>query len=228
MSAGVITCVIRMRERRCARPRKKKPEAATFRSTAFLLGASVPSIMKRLQAALLLVPALLLTVSTLIAQEKQRVSPHETVTALIGGDEISVVYGRPYTKDPKSGEARKIWGTLVPFGKPWRMGADEATILTTKQPLEMSGTAVPAGSYSLFLQPEENGSAKLIVNKQTGQWGTKYDASQDLAQLDVKKAATEDAIDQFTIEIAKDGESGGVLNMMWENTQYSVPFTVKK
>ena len=81
------------------------------------------------------------------------------------------------TKDPKSGEVRKIWGTLVPYGKTWRMGADEATLLTTKQAVKLGGTLVPAGTYSLFMSPEESGAAKLIVNKQTGQWGTKYDES---------------------------------------------------
>lgn len=228
MSVGVVTCLVRMRERCCARRRKKKRRGETFRSTPPPVGATVPPLMKRLQAALLIIPALFLSVSLLRAEEKERVSPHETVNASIGGAEISVVYGRPYTKDPKSGEARKIWGTLVPFGKPWRMGADEATVFTTKQPLEMNGTAIPAGSYSLFLQPEENGGAKLIVNKQTGQWGTKYDTAQDLARIELKKEATEKAIDQFTIEIEQNGESGGALNLMWENTQYSAPFSFKK
>ncbi len=49
---------------------------------------------------------------------------------------MTIVYGRPYTKDPKSGETRKIWGGLVPYGKVWRMGADEATLFTTKKAVE--------------------------------------------------------------------------------------------
>ncbi len=184
--------------------------------------------MKRLQASVLILPALLLAVSPLAAQEKQRVSPHETVNATIDGNDISVVYGRPYSKDPKSSEKRKIWGGVVPFGKVWRMGADEATLLTTKQPIEMGGTAIPAGTYSLFLLPEEGGSAKLIVNKQTGQWGTKYDEKQDLARIDVKKETAGEAADQFTVAVQKKESGGGVLRMMWEDAQYSVPFTVKK
>ncbi len=105
------------------------------------------------------------------AQEHKRVSPHETVSATIDGANIKIVYGRPYTRDPKTKEMRKIWGGLVPFGQVWRMGADEATMLTTDHDIAIGGTAIPAGSYTLFLQPEENGPAKLIVNKQTGQWG---------------------------------------------------------
>lgn len=118
---------------------------------------------------LLLVPFL-----PLRAQEHKRVSPHETVSATIDGANIKIVYGRPYTRDPKTQEKRKIWGGLVPFGQVWRMGADEATMLTTDHDIAIGGTRIPAGSYTLFLQPEENGPAKLIVNKQTGQWGTKY------------------------------------------------------
>src|SRR5437588_874066 len=83
--------------------------------------------------------------SPLLAQDKPRVSPHETVKAEIKGSQVSVVYGRPYSKDPKSGEARKVWCTLVPYGKVWRMGADEATLMTTEKPIEMGGTTIPAG-----------------------------------------------------------------------------------
>jgi DUF2911 family protein len=176
--------------------------------------------------SVLFLPALLLATATLLAAEKPRVSPHETVKASIAGDEITIVYGRPYTKDPKSGEARKIWGTLVPYGKVWRMGADEATLFTTEKPLDMNGTTIPAGSYSLYLLPDEKG-AKLIVNKQTGQWGTKYDESQDLARIDMQKSDAAEEANQFTIEIEGKAD-GGVLNLMWEKTQYSVPFTVKK
>src|SRR4028118_1135248 len=118
-----------------------------------------------MKTILLLIPAILLAVPPLAAQQK-RTSPRETVTKQIHGATITVVYSRPFTKDPKSGETRKIWGGLVPFGKVWRTGADEATTLTTDKDLEIGGTTIPAGTYSLFTLPEENG-AKLIINKQT-------------------------------------------------------------
>lgn len=184
--------------------------------------------MNSLKKFFTIFPLLLAGASLLIAQEKPRVSPHETITATIDGNEIKVVYGRPYTRDPKTGEKRKIWGGLVPFGKPWRTGADEATLLTTQQPLQIAGTTIPAGTYSLFTQPEENGNAKLIINKQTGQWGTKYDEKQDLARVDLKEEATANAVDQFTMAIEKNASGGGMLKLMWENTQYSVAFSVKK
>src|SRR6266436_5548005 len=101
--------------------------------------------MNLLRSTLVIIPALFFTASPLLAQEKQRVSPHETVNASVGDTKITIVYGRPYTKDPKSGEKRKIWGGLVPYGKVWRMGADEATLLTTDKEISIGGTAIEAG-----------------------------------------------------------------------------------
>jgi hypothetical protein len=182
--------------------------------------------MKLMRISFLLLPLLLAAVSPLAAQEK-RPSPLDTVTQTIGGNEITVVYSRPFTKDPKTGEMRKIWGGLVPFGQVWRTGANEATKFTTQQPLKMGDKTIPAGSYSLFTIPTADGG-KLIVNKQTGQSGLKRDEAQDLAQVDMKKEPLSPTVDQFTIAIDKAGESGGVLKLMWENAQYRVPFTVAK
>ncbi|CAN5480023.1 DUF2911 domain-containing protein [soil metagenome] len=183
--------------------------------------------MKLLRTSLLLLPLLLACAAPLRAEDKPRVSPTDTVTATIGGANIKVVYGRPFTKDPKTGEPRKVWGGLVPFGQVWRTGANEATLLTTDKSLIMGSTTVPAGSYSIFAVPTADGG-KLIINKQTGQWGTKYDEAQDLARVDMKKAPLSDATHQFTIAIDENGKEGGTLNLMWEDTQYSVPFTVGK
>lgn len=177
--------------------------------------------MRKLKSALIV--ATLLCALPLMAQQK-RVSPHETISAVSDGNRVTLVYGRPYTKDPQSGEARKIWGGLVPFGKPWRTGADEATLLITQKPIVLGGTPIPAGAYTLFTLPQEDGSAKLIVSKQLGQWGTQYDEKQDFARIDLKKETLEKPVDQFTMAVTRNGE----LKMMWENTGYSVSFTVQK
>lgn len=182
--------------------------------------------MHSLRSALLLLPALLISAAPLLAQDKARVSPHETVNGTVADAKISVVYGRPYMKDPKTGEPREIWGSLVPYGKVWRMGADEATLLTTDKEISIGGSSIPAGSYSLYLLPTEE-SAKLIVNKQTGQWGTKYDESQDLVRIDLKKQMLDKPVDQFTIGIDKT-VADGVLKLMWENTEYSATIAVKQ
>src|ERR1035438_9568489 len=144
--------------------------------------------MKTLKS-ILIVAALLASTLPLMAQ-RQRVSPHDTISAVIDGNRVTIVYGRPYTKDPKSGEARKIWGTLVPYGKVWRTGSDEATLLITQKPIAFGGTTIPAGAFTLWTLPNEDGTAKLIVNKQIGQWGVgrgSYDEKMDIARVDLKK-----------------------------------------
>ncbi|HET7535727.1 MAG TPA: DUF2911 domain-containing protein [Candidatus Didemnitutus sp.] len=164
-----------------------------------------------------------------IAPPRTRVSPHETISSRIDGNRVTIVYGRPYSKDPKSGNVRKIWGELVPFDKVWRLGADEATLLVTQEPLDLGGTALPAGAYTLYLLPAADGSAKLLVNKQIGQWGADiYNEKTEFARVDLKKDTLDPALDQFAMSIEKNGNTGGVIKLGWEKTQYSVTFAVKK
>ena len=184
--------------------------------------------MKKLK--FLLLAALVASTLPLMAQQK-RVSPHETVGTVIEGSRVTVVYGRPFSKDPKTGEVRKIWGGLVPFGKVWRTGADEATLLVVQKPIAFGETTIPAGAYTLWVLPNEDGSAKLIINKQVGQWGVgrgAYDDKQDLARVDLKKETTETSADQFTIAVVKGTVGGGEIKLSWETTQYSAAFTVPK
>src|SRR6185503_3342613 len=106
-------------------------------------------IMKQL-TPLIVAAAMLLGVSSLSAQQPKKAastggnSPHETTSAVIDGSRVTITYGRPFTKDPKSGEPRKIWGGLVPWDKAWRTGADEATLLITQKPLVIGETTIPA------------------------------------------------------------------------------------
>jgi hypothetical protein len=182
----------------------------------------------------LLITALAFGILPLMAQSPKRAastggnSPHETTSAMIDGNRVTLVYGRPSVKDPRSGETRKIWGGLVPYGKVWRTGSDEATLLITQKPITLGETSVPAGAYSLYTLPNEDGSAKLIINKQIGQWGTQYDEKQDLARVDLKKEAVENTVEQFTMSVSKNASGGGLLKLSWEKMQYSVPFTVSK
>lgn len=158
-------------------------------------------------------------------------SPHETTSAVIDGSRVTLTYGRPAINNPKTGEARKIWGGLVAYGKVWRTGADEATTLITQKPLVIGEVTVPAGAYTLWTLPAEDGSAKLIINKQIGQWGAGpgiYDEKNDLARIDLKKDALEKTAEQFTMAVAKNPAGGGTIKLMWEDVQYSVSFTVQK
>jgi hypothetical protein len=189
--------------------------------------------MNQIKSALVIAAAIL-SASPLMAQQK-RVSPHETISTVVDGNRVTVVYGRPYTKDPKTGENRKIWGGLVPYGRIWRTGADEATLLITQKPIVLGETTIPAGAFTLWTLPNEDGMAKLVVNKQVGQWGATrgdlkevYDESRDVGRIDLKKDALDKPVEQFTMAVEKNPSGGGVLKLIWESTQFSVPFTVKK
>src|SRR6516165_6915056 len=127
------------------------------------------------------------------AQDKsQRPSPPGTADCTINGKKVTINYSRPSMK------GRKIVGGLVPYGQVWRTGANEATTLTSAVDLNIGGSKVPAGTYTLYTLPSE-GTWKLIINKQTGQWGTVYHEDQDLARVDMKKAAIDVPVEQFTI-----------------------------
>jgi Protein of unknown function (DUF2911) len=165
------------------------------------------------------VTVIVLAVAAFTQQDKsKRPSPHDTTETTLNGKKITIEYGRPYLK------GRKVGQELAPYGKVWRTGADEATTLTTEADLNIGGTKVPAGKYTLYTLPSE-GTWKLIINKQTGQWGTKYDESQDLARVDMQKTALPQPVEQFTISFEKKGENTANLNLDWENTRVFV--TVK-
>jgi hypothetical protein len=182
---------------------------------------------RRQLLGMLAASCVMLAAAPVVGQQK-RVSPMDVTGTVIDGDRVTIYYSRPYTKDPMTGQPRKIWGGLVPYGKVWRTGANEATLLVTQQPISISGVTVPAGAYTLFTLPAEDGSAKLIINKQVGQWGLQYDEKQDLARVDLKRDTLDKPVDQFTMAVERNPGGGGLIKMMWETTQYSVPFTVVK
>ena len=184
---------------------------------------------------LLVLTAAVCGATSLFAQEKKkkapRPSPPAVVKADIDGNEVKIAYSRPGMKNPKGGEMRKIWGSLVPFGKVWRTGANEATLLTTQQPIVIGGYELAAGTYSIFTQPEADGSAKLILNKKTGQWGIPYkeeeEKANELARVDLTKGKTDSTVDRFTMSVEKTGPGAGLIKMAWEDTTYSIAFKNK-
>jgi hypothetical protein len=160
------------------------------------------------------------------AARKGPISPRSTAETSINGKKITVDYSRP------SMRGRKIMGGLVPYNKVWRTGADSATTLATEADLEIGGEKVPKGTYTLYTWPSEK-TWKLIINKQTGQWGTEYDQAQDLARVDMKKEVLPTPIETFTIRFATAptaGTSKGATNLIleWETTRLSVPIKEAK
>ncbi|MDB4905947.1 MAG: hypothetical protein JWO05_731 [Gemmatimonadetes bacterium] len=148
------------------------------------------------------------------------VTTRDTVRATVAGASLWVDYGRPLKR------GRQIYGGLVVLDSVWRTGANAATQFRSDRDLVIGGTAVPAGTYTLFTWPTANGM-QLIVNRQVGQWGTVYDPKQDLARIPMQRATEATSTERFTIGVdAKD--PGGVLKLTWDTTTYWVPFTVRQ
>jgi Protein of unknown function (DUF2911) len=147
-----------------------------------------------------------------------QLSPRDTTWGEIGHARVMVDYGRP------SRRGRVVFGHVVPWGRVWRTGANEATQFTTDTPLSIGGQAIPAGTYSLWTVPRPDG-ATLIVNRRTGQWGTHYEQSLDLARVEMARETLVEPLEQFTIGI-ESWEDGGMLRLSWDSTSYLVPVSV--
>lgn len=146
-------------------------------------------------------------------------SPRDSVVADVGGAHLAVDYGRPFKR------GRVVFGNVVPWGEVWRTGANAATGFTTSRAVQIGGTTVPAGKYTLWSLPTQQGWS-LIVNKQTGQWGTEYDAAQDLARIDMQTRRLAAPVEAFTIKLDREAQ-GGVLRLQWDDTEAFVPVVVR-
>jgi Protein of unknown function (DUF2911) len=138
-----------------------------------------------------------------------------------GGKTVKIDYSSPRAK------GRKIFGTasekaLVPFGAIWRTGANEATTFVTDANINVGGTAVPAGSYTIFTVPRAD-AWTLVISKKTGEWGTDYAGEkEDLARVPMKVAKTPAPVENFFINFEEGANGKCTLNIAWENTVASV------
>ena len=149
-------------------------------------------------------------------------------TPLAGPAVIRVDYGQPHAR------GRTVMGSaLVPMDTVWRFGANLATHLTTDVDIELGGLRVPRGTYTLFALPSESGW-QLIVNRQTGQWGTDHDPTQDLGRVRMDRTTLNDLVESFTVwiipSVSAPGEpprpASGVMRFAWERTAVSVNWRV--
>jgi hypothetical protein len=170
---------------------------------------------------LFVVVAIVTVVGSANAQQSPASPPGTASVTFADGKTVTINYSRP------SMRGRQIFGGLVPYGQVWRTGANAATSLKTDVDLTIGGAHVPAGSYTLYSIPSETGW-KLIINKETGQWGTKYDESQDLARVDMKVSKNASPTEQFTISLEKTSGNTATLKLDWANTTASVNVTEKK
>jgi hypothetical protein len=137
-------------------------------------------------------------------------------TVQTGGARVTVNFGTPAVR------GRGIWGALVPYGQVWRTGANEATHLETDRDLVLGDSlVVPAGRYTLYTIPEANGGT-LIVNRQTGQGGTTYDAARDLGRVRLTSRPLQAPQELFNIAL-----DPGLLRLQWADRELVVPMRVR-
>ena len=142
-------------------------------------------------------------------------SPHVRVEWDISGATISLTYGRPFLR------GRTVGDSVEPLdGRVWRLGADEATTFTTDRDLMVGAAHVPAGEYTLWTISNGN-TIELIVNLETGQWGTAYDGSMDLGRTPMTVGTLDTQAEQLTLYI-----EDSVLRFEWGSTVASVPIMV--
>jgi hypothetical protein len=136
------------------------------------------------------------------------------------GKTVKIDYSSPRAK------GRKIFGDLVPYGKVWRMGANESTTFVTDSDIVVGGQNVPAGNYTIFAIPDAD-KWSLVISKKTGEWGTDYPGpSEDLARAPMTVSKTSGAVENFTIGFDQAG-SKCTLHADWENTRASVDIAKK-
>jgi hypothetical protein len=154
--------------------------------------------------------------SSLVLAQGEKASPAATASGKVKDANITINYSSPAVK------GRQIYGGLVPYGKVWRAGANEATIFQTDQDIRVEGKTLPAGKYSVYAIPGEK-EWTMIFNKQTGQWGVKRggdtsrDAAQDALTVQVKPKKSSSMNERLAYEVT---DKGFVLR--WENLEVPV------
>jgi hypothetical protein len=148
-------------------------------------------------------------------------SPRDSLEFNVGESTAVISYGRP------SKRGRIVFGGLVPWGKVWRTGANAATQIIFASSIEIHGVPIPAGKYSLWTLPDRT-QWRLIINKQTDQWGTDYNEEHDLARLEVTSESIAVPVETFTIAAHAEDETTTVLTLTWDRTRIVIPIKAVK
>ena len=154
---------------------------------------------------------------------KPLLSPAAMAETTLDGAKITIHYNSPSIR------GRKIMGGLVPYGKVWRTGANPATSFVTTANLKIGTLDVPAGNYTLYTMPEAPGTPwMLIINKQTGQWGTVYKQDMDLGRTPMHSGTLPSPQQSMTISFEKTMKHSTELHVKWETTDEWVKIEAQK
>jgi hypothetical protein len=148
-----------------------------------------------------------------------QLSVRDTARATIGNATFTVDYGRPLAR------GRVLLGDIIPYDDVWRTGANAATQFSTSAPITLGGVRLPAGTYTLWTVPHTTGT-DLIVNKQTGQWGTGYNAKFDIGKAPMVTSTAASPVEKFTISISSTDAHHGILVMEWGSFRWTAPIVV--
>ena len=149
-----------------------------------------------------------------------QLSVRDTVRGTIGAATFSVDYGRPLMR------GRTLLGNVIGYDRVWRTGANAATQFTTSAAITLGGLPLPAGTYTLWTVPHVGG-VDLIVNRQTGQWGTEYSRSQDLGTARMTSDSVDPPVEKFTISIEPSDARRGTLALAWGSFRWTAPVVVQ-
>jgi hypothetical protein len=147
-----------------------------------------------------------------------RPSPVAIVNARYKEAYFKITYSQPHKK------GRQIFGKLVPYGKVWRTGANEATELTITKNIQINGNLLTAGTYSIFTIPEKE-KWTIIINSDLGLWGSyNYNEALDVMRFEVpvQEITGDTVFEPFTIQLVQKNEVADLL-MMWDKTKVSIP-----
>src|SRR5271167_3458833 len=148
-------------------------------------------------------------------------SPPETATGKIGNATLVIKYCAPSVRGRQIfGDGGKVMQD--PTAPIWRAGANDATAFHTDRDLNIAGLAVPKGDYTLYVNVKDPDAWELVISKQTGQWGTEYDASKDLGRVKMEMSKPPALIEELKYTIAK-----GMITLAWEKHIASVKVTAK-
>ena len=154
------------------------------------------------------------------AGKVRQLSVRDTIRTQIGGTAFTIDYGRPLLR------GRTLLGDVIPYDRVWRTGANQATQFTTSGPVRIGGISVPAGTYTLFTTPHTTG-IDLIVNKQSGEWGTEYNRSLDLGTTRMTSETATSPVEAFTISILPRDNRHGQLVLEWGTFSWTAPIEVQ-
>ena len=153
------------------------------------------------------------------SEAKTRPSPLDSTTVALDGGTIKVCYSRPRRHD------RAIMGQLVPYGAPWRLGANEATSIHIPFAARIAGAAVAAGWYSLYVVPEAK-QWRVVVNGEAQRWGTPVDdtvRTKDVGSGIVPVERLDKPVETLTITLRRTSGTSATMDVEWENTRVRIP-----